>query len=645
MLECRGQHLFRLVLRRFKRTVLLILSFTLMAESFKAQLHSEQAPSLAVLGIQDQSSKLQSCRNFSTIHSRLLQTSLADDEANFSREITSRKVVETGLLGEDGSMPGADFLVPDEFDDIVELFPSEVETTIAKSNARFVPQEKVKDVIPCKESMQDLLPHRQKERGTGSCVVVVPSRYVRQYKWPLSQFKSRVQNVPHSPLLKSRRSRAWVHVNASTIFFLSGGPTYPHGVEAYLDHLIQLVPDLGIGTTTRVALDFECGTGSLSRVLGQRGVATLCLASYDSLEDGIQLVMERGFPGLLTHSLSSRIRFPYPSQAFDLLHCAACNISWASNEGTLLFEADRILRRGGFFAWIMDMSNQGISWSDMAIQADKLCWKLMIRDHQLAVWQKTTNMTSVSCSYDTHVPLCNFSAPLSNATWKVVMRPCLESTGDDMSMVDVNWTSRLIKPSKRLEIIPAAGLQRAKEQVLASDFNYWVYLTDIYVRTFGSSRVADIRNVLDINAGYGSFAAALAMRTPPVPWWVLNVVPVDQPDRLSVVFDRGLLGLYHDWCEPLDSYARTFDFIHASRFFAFQHRCSAQVILQEIDRLLRPGGFVIFRDHKAALLPLQKIAKVLHWKAHFGDTDSGTWGTDKLLHCQKTRWTNSSKPK
>lgn len=93
----------------------------------------------------------------------------------------------------------------------------------------------------------------------------------------------------------------------------------------------QLVPDLGIGTTTRVALDFECGTGSLSRVLGQRGVATLCLASYDSLEDGIQLVMERGFPGLLTHSLSSRIRFPYPSQAFDLLHCAACNISWASN--------------------------------------------------------------------------------------------------------------------------------------------------------------------------------------------------------------------------------------------------------------------------------------------------------------------------
>jgi len=44
-----------------------------------------------------------------------------------------------------------------------------------------------------------------------------------------------------------------------------------------------------------------------------------------------------------------------------------------------------------------------------------------------------------------------------------------------------------------------------------------------------------------------SFAAALAVRTPPVPWWVLNVVPVDQPDRLPIIFDRGLLGIYHDW--------------------------------------------------------------------------------------------------
>lgn len=64
------------------------------------------------------------------------------------------------------------------------------------------------------------------------------------------------------------------------------------------------------------------------------------------------------------------------------------------------------------------------------------------------------------------------------------------------------------------------------------------------------------------------------------------------------------------------------------------------MILLEIDRLLRPGGFVLFRDHKEALLSMQTlVTKVLHWKAHIDDTESGKWGTDKLLHCQKTRWT------
>lgn len=82
------------------------------------------------------------------------------------------------------------------------------------------------------------------------------------------------------------------------------------------------------------------------------------------------------------------------------------------------------------------------------------------------------------------------------------MKPCLENT--DMTFtVDSNWTSRLVNPPERLKIIPVGGSQRAKEQVFISDFNYWVYVTDFYVRSFGSSRVADIRNVLDVNAGYG----------------------------------------------------------------------------------------------------------------------------------------------
>lgn len=59
------------------------------------------------------------------------------------------------------------------------------------------------------------------------------------------------------------------------------------------------------------------------------------------------------------------------------------------------------------------------------------------------------------------------------------------------------------------------------------------------------------------------FAAALIDR----PLWVMNVVPIDMPDTLSVIFDRGLIGIYHDWCESLSTYPRTYDLVHSSFLF------------------------------------------------------------------------------
>ena len=31
------------------------------------------------------------------------------------------------------------------------------------------------------------------------------------------------------------------------------------------------------------------------------------------------------------------------------------------------------------------------------------------------------------------------------------------------------------------------------------------------------------------------------------PVWVMNVVPARKPSTLSVIYDRGLIGVYHDW--------------------------------------------------------------------------------------------------
>jgi hypothetical protein len=41
------------------------------------------------------------------------------------------------------------------------------------------------------------------------------------------------------------------------------------------------------------------------------------------------------------------------------------------------------------------------------------------------------------------------------------------------------------------------------------------------------------------------FAAALINRK--FDCWVMNVVPVTEPNTLPVIYDRGLLGVAHDW--------------------------------------------------------------------------------------------------
>jgi len=53
------------------------------------------------------------------------------------------------------------------------------------------------------------------------------------------------------------------------------------------------------------------------------------------------------------------------------------------------------------------------------------------------------------------------------------------------------------------------------------------------------------RNVMDMNALYGGFAANLMASNDPV--WVMNVVPTSVPNTLSAIYDRGLVGVLHDW--------------------------------------------------------------------------------------------------
>ncbi|KAF5203725.1 S-adenosyl-l-methionine-dependent methyltransferases superfamily protein [Thalictrum thalictroides] len=54
--------------------------------------------------------------------------------------------------------------------------------------------------------------------------------------------------------------------------------------------------------------------------------------------------------------------------------------------------------------------------------------------------------------------------------------------------------------------------------------------------------------------------------------WVIKVVPVSGPNTLPVIYDRGLIGVMHDWCEPFDTYPRTYELLHASGLFTVEKR-------------------------------------------------------------------------
>lgn len=78
------------------------------------------------------------------------------------------------------------------------------------------------------------------------------------------------------------------------------------------------------------------------------------------------------------------------------------------------------------------------------------------------------------------------------------------------------------------------------------DNKLWRKRLDVYKRINGLIGTTRYRNVMDMNAGLGGFAAALESRNS----WVMNVVPAIAKNTLGVIYERGLIGIYHNWYGP-----------------------------------------------------------------------------------------------
>lgn len=70
-------------------------------------------------------------------------------------------------------------------------------------------------------------------------------------------------------------------------------------------------------------------------------------------------------------------------------------------------------------------------------------------------------------------------------------------------------------------------------------------------------------------------------------------------------------------------------------------RCDMKLVLLEMDRILRPNGYVIVRESSYFIDAVATIAKGMKWSCHKEDTEYGV-EKEKLLLCQKKLWYSSN---
>ncbi|XP_071695788.1 probable methyltransferase PMT17 [Rutidosis leptorrhynchoides] len=516
------------------------------------------------------------------------------------------------------------------------------------------------EYTPCQETERankfdrEMLKYRERHCPSKDellrCLIPAPPKYKLPFKWPKSRDYAWFNNIPHKELSIEKDRQNWIKVEGDRFRFPGGGTMFRHGADSYIDDINELIP-LSNGTI-RTAIDTGCGVASWGAYLLKRDIITMSFAPKDTHEAQVWFALERGVPAMI--GIMGSQRLPYPARAFDMAHCARCLIPWSKFDGLYLLEVDRVLRPGGY--WIL--SGPPIQWDklwkgwertpedlkqeqdDIEDVAKRLCWKKVIEKDALAVWQKPINhIDCIKSRKAHHKPhICKSGNP--DEAWYKEMETCITpmpevSSPDEVSGGAIEkWPERATEVPPRIKNNMVSGIT---EEKFYEENEVWKERMKHYRKLVSALAKGKYRNVMDMNAYLGGFSAALMN----YPVWVMNVVPTSfKPDTLGVIYERGFIGVYHDWCEAFSTYPRTYDFIHANGVFSmYQDRCDITDILLEMDRILRPEGTVIFRDEVDVIGKIKSIAERMRWKLKTVDNESGPLNEEKILVAVKTYWT------
>ncbi|CAL9127574.1 unnamed protein product [Musa textilis] len=482
-----------------------------------------------------------------------------------------------------------------------------------------------------------------------NCLIPPPVGYKVPIRWPASRDQVWKANIPHTHLAEEKSDQRWMVVNGDKINFPGGGTHFHAGADKYIIHIAQMLKfrndNLSDGGNIRTVLDVGCGVASFAAYLLNHNIIALSLAPNDVHENQIQFALERGIPSTL--GVLGTKRLPYPSRSFELAHCSRCRIDWLQRHGILLLELDRVLRPGGYFvysspeAYATDEKNRRI-WNAMSDLVRRMCWKVASKRNQTVIWVKPlTNGCYMRRNPGTLPPLCS-SDDDHDAAWNVTMKACISPYSKRVSsakgMELVSWPQRLVTPSHRLEEV---GISEEKYN---EDSEVWNWRVLEYWKQMKPEIQQDsFRNIMDMTANFGGFAASLVNKHV----WVMNVIPVNESSKLKIIYDRGLIGTLHDWCESFSTYPRTYDLLHAWLLMSKVEKqgCSVEDLLIEMDRMLRPLGFVIIRDKVPMINHIKRFLTALRWDHWISDVepkvDALSMGEERVLIIRKKLWKGS----
>ncbi|PON94779.1 putative methyltransferase PMT [Trema orientale] len=495
-----------------------------------------------------------------------------------------------------------------------------------------------------------------------NCLIPPPPGYKIPIKWPKSRDEVWKANIPHTHLAHEKSDQNWMVVKGERIEFPGGGTHFHYGADKYIASIanVRLLAYTAIATEEgmlnfsnnnlnnegrlRTVLDVGCGVASFGAYLLSSDIIAMSLAPNDVHQNQIQFALERGIPAYL--GVLGTKRLPYPSRSFELAHCSRCRIDWLQRDGILLLELDRLLRPGGYFAYsspeayAQDEEDLRI-WREMSALVSRMCWRIASKRNQTVIWQKPlTNECYMQRAPGTLPPLCKTEED-PDAAWGVLMEACITQYSDHDNRVKGSglapWPARLTAPPPRLADFGYSN------DMFEKDTEIWRRRVDSYWDLLSPKIESNtLRNIMDMKANMGSFAAALKAKDV----WVMNVVPEDGPNTLKLIYDRGLIGTVHNWCEAFSTYPRTYDLLHAWTVFSDieKKECSPEDLLIEIDRILRPTGFLIIRDKQSVVDYIKKYLAALHWEAvATGDSssDSDQNGDEVVFVIQKKIWLTS----